>query len=64
LGGRGLSFGGIDATYAASVAIWRRILGLDQMQDRPVPRLAVQTPSRPERRPPQRARAKPRVAAT
>jgi hypothetical protein len=43
LGGRGLSFGGIDATYAASVAIWRRILELDQARERPAPGAVVRT---------------------
>jgi len=32
LGGRGLSFEGIDSTYAASVAIWRRILELERVR--------------------------------
>ena len=51
LGGRGLSFGGIDATYAASVAIWRRILSLDQMQERPLSDVAVRTASPAKQRP-------------
>jgi hypothetical protein len=53
LGGRGLSFGGIDATYAASVAIFRRILFLDRTGHAAIgrPDTVAARPSRPAVRP-------------
>lgn len=62
LGGRGLSFGGIDATYGASVAIWRRILSLDRIQERPLSGVAVRRASPVKRPSAQDERSEPRRA--